>query len=85
MYKKTKPNKAGLGAMSGDKAALAKAVDTETNDLASTIMAIDQTLKAGITDEATVNKLINWTTVSVNILNRMIKDIVLEEQMLDKL
>jgi hypothetical protein len=60
-------------------------VDSETNDLGRSISAIAQTIRnPGIT-AGTINNLLGWTEAAINITNRMQRDIVLEEQMIDKI
>jgi len=61
-------------------------VETQTNDLGHTISAIADTLQTrGIPDLQTNNKLISWAEVGVNLAKRMERDIVLEEQMIEKI
>jgi hypothetical protein len=66
-------------------ASLAADVETQTNDFGHSLSAIKDTIQNGITNELTINNLINWTESAVNIATRMERDIVLEKQMIEKL
>lgn len=61
-----------------------KDLDTQTNDLGRSIAGIAESLQKEIKQNV-VEHLVAWTESSINITNRMSRDIVLEDQMLDKL
>ncbi|MGV8162504.1 MAG: hypothetical protein ACP5N2_04205 [Candidatus Nanoarchaeia archaeon] len=87
-YKET-AGRTGLAKLSSpdNKAIIKRDLDTQTNDLGHTISnisALIQVAPAGITT-AKIDRLINFTTVAVNIATRMERDLVLEEQMIEKI
>ncbi|MFA6072563.1 MAG: hypothetical protein WC758_00420 [Candidatus Woesearchaeota archaeon] len=59
--------------------------DAETNDLGRILSEMASNISAGIKSKAAADKIINLGSTGVNILQRMEKDIVLEEQMIEKI
>lgn len=66
------------------KANIRQTVDTETNDLGRTIATIATELR-GVLNEPLLKNLIGQTEAAINITHQMEKDIVLEEQMIEKM
>ena len=59
--------------------------DTETNDLGRTIIGIAESVRTTGIKRSNIGNLISWTTTAVSLVNQMSRDIVLEEQMIEKI
>lgn len=84
-YDYTAGTASGITGLNAGKAKI-NDINKETDDLGSTIAAMAETLQNnGIPDKDANNHLLSWAEVVINILNRMERDIVLEEQMIEKI
>ncbi|MFA6072562.1 MAG: hypothetical protein WC758_00415 [Candidatus Woesearchaeota archaeon] len=84
----TEGNIAGLTELhaTNKTAHIKQAIETETNDLGHTLSAMGETIQTtGIPDITTINRLLSWGDVAINIAKRMERDVVLEEQMIEKI
>ena len=84
-YKEVTPaNLTGRDATTG-AAEINAGTDKQTSDLGHSISAIADIISKGIQNADDMNHAISWTESSINITNRMERDIVLEQQMIEKI
>jgi hypothetical protein len=84
LYSEGTPGSLG-GTTRGGLVQIQKDADTETNDAARSIIGLSQVIVKGIIDNQSASDAVGYANSAINHLNRMEKDIVLEEQMIERM